>query len=193
MYSQAQKILTLLGISSFVASANKLRHKDDSLQETAKIYTQVSGNGWCTDSVGSSNENAARRFMDANCNDAKTACDSDNACVAYACMTGSSPESVLYTTTGCTISCEHTGWQNDPTLIRRARYTASQPAWSTATCHVAFPVTTTTSTTTSTMTTATTSHGNSINLCHAGFMNSSTAVHSALGTAGGNKQRRLRV
>lgn len=168
MCIQVQKIFVLLGIFSLSASSKQLRHKDYSLQATAKIYTQVSGNGWCTDHVGSSNENAARRFLQADCSSAKNACDSDSACIAYACMTGSNPMSVLYTTTGCTEGCEHRSWQNDPTLITRARYTSNQERWSTATCHVAYPVTTTTTTA-----------GNFMNLCHAGFMNSSTAIYSA--------------
>jgi len=187
MYSQAQKILVLLGIFSSAASAGKLRQKEHLLWPTARSYTQVPGNGWCTDAVGSSNENSARRFVEVDCNSAKNLCDSDSACVAYACMTGSSPMTVLYTTTNCSIGCDHTGWQNDPRLITRASY-AYQPLWSTATCHVAYPgtmttsttMTTTTSTTMSTTTSMTTAlHENSMNLCHGGFMNSSTAIYSA--------------
>lgn len=89
------------------------------------------------------NEATARRFETANCTQAQSSCDSDNACVAFACVSvasaGSSTQAVLYTTTSCTVDCGSGEWLSNPRLITRARYTDTQPAWRTATCHVAYP------------------------------------------------------
>eukprot|EP00930_Biecheleria_cincta_P095955 TRINITY_DN8783_c0_g1_i4.p1 TRINITY_DN8783_c0_g1~~TRINITY_DN8783_c0_g1_i4.p1 ORF type:complete len:323 (-),score=27.63 TRINITY_DN8783_c0_g1_i4:153-1121(-) len=162
MCRRAQAILAVLGIFFWAASSSKIRSKDALTQATAKNYTQVPGEGWCTDNIGV-NEATARRFEEVDCTRARNMCDSDAACVAYACMNGTfhGPVwSVLYTTTGCEVHCGETGWQTNPRLITKAQYTQNQPAWQTARCHVAYqPL--------------------NNDLCDsAGFMNSSTAVHS---------------
>jgi len=138
MYRRVQTILALLGIFSWAASSAKMRHKGDKNLVTEKVYTHVPGAGWCSDEQGDSDA-TARRFEDIDCTMAQSNCDSDSACAAYACMTGASPMSVLYSTTNCDLNCSRTEWLTNPRLITRARYTAQQSAWATATCHVAYP------------------------------------------------------
>lgn len=138
MSRRVQTILAPLGIFSWAASSSKIRQEGDTNLLTAKVYTQVPGTGWCSDEYGV-NEATARRFEQVNCAGAQSSCDSDSACVAYACMTGASPMSVLYSTTNCSVGCSGREWETNPRLITKARYTADQPAWSTATCHVAYP------------------------------------------------------
>lgn len=99
--------------------------------KTPKGYRIALGYGMCASSNGTVVH--ARRFQEGNCSAARSQCDEDLACVAYACMaTGNM--SMIYSTTGCTEHCNVTDWMSDPTRITQAVFPQAQ--WETANCYV---------------------------------------------------------
>ena len=90
-------------------------------------FTQVGVNGWCQDASGADAQ--ARKLVDMSrmtLAELEAQCAADNACVAYAGVSGESPpRGVLYTTTGCTHNCGSTLWQEDRSLITQAGFTGA--------------------------------------------------------------------
>lgn len=91
-------------------------------------YRHVGGAGWCTDVAGA--EGTARKFaIYQTLEQATSACDADQACVAVA-FRSDGQSSALYTSTGCTADCSNTAWLKDQSLI------VGSSAVSPYTCHV---------------------------------------------------------
>jgi len=90
------------------------------------------GNGWCQDFNG--NEGTARYFeYPVILSDVAAKCKEDSSCAAFA-FSPKHSQAVVYSSTGCTISCSSTSWIQNPLLIVQAGEDHPPGSWADASC-----------------------------------------------------------
>ena len=90
----------------------------------SKSFISITANG---------NEGKAKKFETGISLDAAhEQCQKDNNCAAFAFT---EERTVIYTSTGCTASCQNTEWVTNPSLITQAGWCCGQAWWKDAVCY----------------------------------------------------------
>ena len=91
----------------------------------------MSGNGWCQDADG--REGTAKKIVTGvNLQAAHEQCQKDIYCAAFVFTV---EQTVIYTSTGCTMDCQNTEWITNPSLITQAGWCCGQTWWKDAVCY----------------------------------------------------------